>query len=170
MRLHLFIILLSVSACSTPSDQSAQSVDAPTTTAVTPSNGDTAPPLSSDSTTQSTPPTAWDSITTPPVNESKSYGNQRFKDVTIEKIGASKYKITGKGQIFEASFGWVVEDGHRELKSGHQMTDMGAPEWGNFSFTVDVSKHRPNSTLHLILFETSAKDGSRQHELPIPLY
>ncbi len=50
------------------------------------------------------------------------------------------------------------------------MTDMGAPEWGNFSFTVDVEKKRPNSTLTLILFESSAKDGSRQFELPILLY
>ena len=170
MKHLLFIILLSVSACSTPTDQSVQSADTFTTTSVTPSNGDIAPSPSSDTTAQSTPPTTLDSFSTPPASFNKSYGNKRFKDVIVEKIGASKYRITGKGQIFEASFGWVVEDGHRELKSGHEMTDMGAPEWGNFSFTVDVAKQRPNSTLHLILFETSAKDGSRQHELPIPLY
>ena len=29
---------------------------------------------------------------------------------------------------------------------------------------------RPNSTLTLILFETSAEDGSRQYELPLVLY
>ena len=78
--------------------------------------------------------------------------------------------IKGKGQIFEANFSWIIEDGHEELQQGHQMTDAGAPEWGNFSFTVNASKKRPNSTLHLILFEISAKDGSRQHELPVPLY
>ena len=97
------------------------------------------------------------------------YANQRFKEVTIEKLGAGKFRISGKGQIFEASFGWVVEDGHNELKKGHEMTDAGAPEWGNFKFTIDIEKERPNSKLHIILFETSAKDGSRQHELPIPL-
>jgi len=98
------------------------------------------------------------------------YSNARFKEVTVEKINDETFLIKGKGQIFEASFNWVVEDGHEELKQGYEMTDAGAPEWGNFSFTINVSKKRPNSKLHLILFETSAKDGSRQHELPIFLY
>jgi hypothetical protein len=100
----------------------------------------------------------------------KIYANQRFKEVTVEKIGNHKFLIKGKGQIFEASFSWVVEDGHKEIKKGFEMTDAGAPEWGNFSFTIDVAKEHPNSTLHLILFEASAKDGSRQYELPILLY
>lgn len=105
-----------------------------------------------------------------PVAQLKTYSNKRFKDVTVEKTGEHTFLITGKGQIFEANFGWVVEDGHYELKKGFEMTDAGAPEWGNFSFTIDVSKKQENSTLHLILFETSAMDGSRQHELPIILY
>jgi hypothetical protein len=49
------------------------------------------------------------------------------------------------------------------------MTDAGAPDWGKFNFVVDAKKDRENSTLHLILFESSAKDGSRQHQLMIPL-
>ena len=99
----------------------------------------------------------------------KVYANTRFKDVTVMKAGENKYRIRGKGQIFEASFGWVIEDGHNELAKGFAMTDAGAPAWGNFDFTVEAKKARPNSTLHLILFETSAKDGSRVYELPIPL-
>lgn len=63
----------------------------------------------------------------------------------------------------------MVEDGHNELKKGFEATDAGAPEWGNFGFIVNVKKERLNSTLHLILFETSTKDGSRQFELPVPL-
>ena len=106
----------------------------------------------------------------PPPPPPKIYANERFKEVTVEKIGDHKFHIKGKGQIFEAGFSWVVEDGHEEIKKGFQMTDAGAPEWGNFSFTVDVEKKRPNSTLHLILFESSAKDGSRQYELPVFLY
>jgi len=98
------------------------------------------------------------------------YSNERFKDVVVEKTGEHQFLVRGKGQIFEASFGWVIEDGHEELKSGYTMTDAGAPEWGNFSFTVEVEKKRPNSTLMLILFESSAKDGSRQYELPVLLY
>lgn len=100
---------------------------------------------------------------------SQIYSNARFKDVTVEKIGDDTFLIKGKGQIFEANFNWVVEDGHDELKKGFEMTDAGASEWGNFSFTLNVAKKRPNSTLHLILFESSAKVGSRQHELPILL-
>jgi hypothetical protein len=98
------------------------------------------------------------------------YANERFKDVTVERISEHQFRIKGKGQIFEAAFSWVVEDGHEELKKGFAMTDAGAPEWGNFNFEVDVQKKRPNSTLHLVLFETSAKDGSRQYELPVLLY
>jgi len=100
----------------------------------------------------------------------KTYSNQRFKEVTVKKTGEHSFLVKGKGQIFEASFSWVIEDGHEELQQGHTMTDAGAPEWGAFSFTIDAPKKRANSTLHLILFEASAKDGSRQYELPIPLY
>lgn len=107
---------------------------------------------------------------TAPLPEAKIYSNERFKEVTAEKIGEHQFLVQGKGQIFEASFNWVVEDGHEELKSGYQMTDAGAPEWGKFSFTIDVQKKRANSTLTLILFEISAKDGSRQYELPVVLY
>ena len=62
------------------------------------------------------------------VPSAKNYSNARFKEVTVEKIGEHKFLIKGKGQIFEASFSWVVEDGHEELKKGFQMTDAGAPE------------------------------------------
>lgn len=105
-----------------------------------------------------------------PVPEAKTYSNERFRNVTVEKTGTNSFLIKGGAQVFEASFGWVIEDGHRELKDGFQMTDAGAPEWGAFSFTVTVEKERENSTLMLILFESSAKDGSRQHELPLVLY
>ena len=100
----------------------------------------------------------------------KTYANERFKEVTVEKTGDHKFLIKGKGQIFEANFNWVVDDGHEELKTGYTTTDAGAPAWGDFSFTIDAPKKRANSTLHLIIFELSAKDGSRQHELPILLY
>ena len=97
------------------------------------------------------------------------YFNKRFRDVTVQRAGDNTFVIEGEAQIFEANFGWVVEDGHRELKKGFEMTDAGAPEWGEFKFTIEVEKARPNSTLTLVLFESSAKDGSRQHELPISL-
>lgn len=99
----------------------------------------------------------------------KEYSNERFREVTIEKISDNKFRVRGEGQIFEASFSWVIEDGHNELKKGFQMTDAGAPEWGKFDFTIDAPTKEENATLTLILFEVSAKDGSRQYELPIAL-
>ena len=89
----------------------------------------------------------------------KQYSNERFKEVTVERIDENKFRIRGKGQIFEASFNWIIEDGHDELKAGFQTTDTGAPEWGNFDFTIAVQKKRENSKLTLVLFESSAKDG-----------
>ena len=100
----------------------------------------------------------------------KTYSNKRFRDVTAERISEDTFLVRGQGQIFEANFNWIVEDGHEELKKGFQMTDAGAPEWGKFEFAINVHKKRKNSTLTLILFESSPKDGSRQYELPIPLY
>lgn len=100
----------------------------------------------------------------------KTYSNKRFKDVTVERLGKDTFVISGQGQIFEANFNWIVEDGHNELKKGFQMTDAGAPEWGKFKFAINVQKKRENSTLTLVLFEISAEDGSRKYELPITLY
>ena len=99
----------------------------------------------------------------------KTYFNKRFRNVTVENIEGNKFRIRGQGQIFEANFNWIVEDGHNELLKGFQTTDAGAPEWGNFDFIIEVTKQRNNSTLTLILFETSAMDGSRQYDLPIVL-
>ena len=99
----------------------------------------------------------------------KEYSNKRFKYVLVERLGEEKFRVRGEGQIFEANFNWVVEDGHEELYKGFEQTDAGAPEWGSFDFTIEVQKKRANSTLTLVLFESSAMDGSRQHELPVPL-
>jgi hypothetical protein len=105
-----------------------------------------------------------------PIPSLPVYSNNRFKDVRVEKIGEDSFRVNGKAQVFEATFNWVVEDGHDELKKGYQTTSAGAPEWGNFEFGLRVQKRRENSTLTLILFESSPKDGSRQYELPIRLY
>lgn len=97
------------------------------------------------------------------------FSNERFRHVTIEKKDGNKFRVQGQAQIFEAKFGWAVEDGHNELKNGFAMTDAGAPQWGKFDFTVEVQKTNEYLTLHIFLFEVSPKDGSRIFELPIPL-
>ncbi|NGY37082.1 sporulation protein [Flavobacterium sp. XN-5] len=95
--------------------------------------------------------------------------NERFRQVTVEKVGENKFRLQGQAQVWEANISWVIEDGHNELKSGFTTADAGAPEWGNFDFTIEIEKKDNYSTLILILFEESAEDGSRKHELPIPL-
>ena len=148
MKVSLFLLLIIFAACnnSAPKNESIASDTLQTNT---------------DSIKKSRPVTI--------VAAPKTYSNKRFKNVTVENIGGNKFRIRGKGQIFEANFNWIVEDGHNELLKGFQTTDAGAPEWGNFDFIIEVTKQRNNSTLTLILFETSAMDGSRQYDLPIVL-
>jgi hypothetical protein len=98
-----------------------------------------------------------------------AFSNEHFRQVTVEKRDGNKFHVQGQAQVWEANITWVIEDGYNELKSGYTMTDAGAPEWGKFDFTIDIEKKEEYSTLTLILFEESAKDGSRTHELQIPL-
>lgn len=97
------------------------------------------------------------------------YANGSFKNVTIQRVDAHTFVVEGEARVFEGTVSWVVEDGHNELVKGFETTDAGAPAWGHFAFTIEVQKREPNSTLTLVLFESSAKDGSRLHELPVPL-
>lgn len=87
-----------------------------------------------------------------------------FRNIKVTKTGENKYHVTGQARVFEANVSYVVEDGHTELLKGFTMADMGGPEWGNFTFDLEVKKAKLNSTLTLIIFESSPKDGSRQHE------
>ncbi len=101
---------------------------------------------------------------------SENLSNKIFKDVSITKISDTTFDVKGQARVFEATFGWSIEDGHNILKSGFETTDQGAPAWGNFSFRISSSKPNPDTTLHLVLFEESAKDGTQQNQLPIKMY
>ncbi|WP_367754727.1 stalk domain-containing protein [Ammoniphilus sp. 3BR4] len=94
--------------------------------------------------------------------------NERFAKIKIYQHDGS-YWVMGVARVFEGVMGYVVEDGHYELAKGFDTTSRGAPEWGLFMFRLDVSKARPNSTLTLVLYEESPKDGKRQFELLLPL-
>src|SRR5690606_32108736 len=96
--------------------------------------------------------------------------NDAFKVFAPEpdtEVGQT-FTVRGQARVFEAAFSWTLEDGHSILAEGHEMTDAGAPEWGNFEFDVTFDK-ATNSTLTLILWVGSAKDGEPEHELMIPL-
>ncbi|HEX8332858.1 MAG TPA: Gmad2 immunoglobulin-like domain-containing protein [Segetibacter sp.] len=166
MKQILIYLLVITIGCSSPDNNENQTVDSSVTTAQVENDSVVAKPIDTAKRVAVSDTLTGEKSSRSPL---KVYANKRFKDVTVEKVGTNKFRVKGKGQIFEASFSWVVEDGHNEIKKGHEMTDAGAPEWGNFDFVVEVAKQRSNSTLHLIIFETSAKDGSRQYELHIKL-
>lgn len=105
----------------------------------------------------------------PDTETGMAYGNEIFQKVTVRKTAEDAFELKGQAKVFEGVFQYVVEDGHNELAEGTVQTSAGAPEWGDFTHTINVKKAEPNSTLLLVLFEESAKDGSRQHELVIPL-
>ncbi len=99
----------------------------------------------------------------------EKHSNEIFKDVIVESLGEDKYKAFGSARVFEATLNWSVEDGHFVLAEGYATANMGAPQWGNFEFEFTAKKVDDHSTLILILYEISAKDGSHRHELPIKL-
>lgn len=85
-----------------------------------------------------------------------------------ESEAGQTFTVSGEARVFEAAFSWILEDGHVILAEGHEMTDAGAPEWGSFEFEVNYDKATQENMM-LILYVSSAKDGSMQNELVIPL-
>ena len=172
MRILIVIFICSIISCSESSEEHSQKISDSTIASIRTNPeeaGDTDQAEIKDKKTENPIKADPAPEETTPSTGKQVYSNKRFRNVIVINSGNGNYAIQGEGQIFEASFSWVIEDGHKEIKKGFEMTDAGAPEWGKFHFTVNVRKTNPNSTLHLILFEISAKDGSRQHELPIPL-
>ena len=90
-----------------------------------------------------------------------------FAPMPSDTVGSS-FTVRGKARVFEAAFLWELEDGHNILAKGNEMADAGAPEWGTFEFTVKYEA-ASNPTLSLFLYVGSPKDGSREHELVVPL-
>lgn len=80
------------------------------------------------------------------------------------EVGRS-FTVKGQARVFEAQFSYSFEDGHNVLAEGHVMADKGAPEWGNFEFTVKLDKAPTSPVGTLTIYESSAKDGTPVHEL-----
>jgi len=85
-----------------------------------------------------------------------------------ESEAGPTFTVSGEARVFEAAFSWTLEDGHDILAEGHEMADAGAPEWGRFEFEVNYDKATQENMM-LILYVHSAKDGSMENELVIPL-
>lgn len=146
-------LILSIIACNNPSNEQQPATD----------SGN----IPVDTITNVTKP---DSVLTGKASNTDSvFSNKKFKDVKIQKLNDTTFRITGKAQVFEANFEWNIKEDNVLLKKGHTTTDAGAPEFGKFNFTVTAKKKNPSSTLEIVIFEPSANDGTPQGEMTIPL-
>ena len=103
-----------------------------------------------------------------PTNEEKVYQNKIFKDVKISESD-NQIVITGKAQVFEGVFDYAVYDGDEKLLEDNYQT-VGAPSWGDFEIPIDKTLiAQPKNEIRFELFVYSAKDGSKEDVLTIPL-
>ncbi|GFN32844.1 Gmad2 immunoglobulin-like domain-containing protein [Paenibacillus xylaniclasticus] len=106
-----------------------------------------------------------DSSVKEPVIVAENSAFRVFEPAENSVVGTT-FTVRGEARVFEAAFSYSFEDGHNTLAEGHVMADMGAPEWGQFEFTVTFEK--PTSPFGILtLYESSAKDGSPIHKLQI---
>ncbi|MFS0822030.1 Gmad2 immunoglobulin-like domain-containing protein [Bacillus sp. 1P02SD] len=103
-----------------------------------------------------------------PNTEEKVYQNKTFKDVKVSETD-NQIVITGKAQVFEGVFDYALYDGEEKLLEDHYQT-VGAPSWGDFEIKIDkTSIAQPKNEVRIELFVYSAKDGSKENILNIPL-
>ncbi len=103
-----------------------------------------------------------------PTNEEKVYHNKIFKDVKVSETD-NEIKITGKAQVFEGVFDYALYDGEEKLLEDHYQT-VGAPSWGDFDIPIDKKViSQSKNEIRIELFVYSAKDGSKEDILNIPL-
>lgn len=81
---------------------------------------------------------------------------------------ADEIEVHGLARVFEATIQYEFEDGHFILDKGFVTASEGAPGWGEFTITIPLDD-AINGEHKIILYEESAKDGSRLHELIIPV-
>lgn len=86
-----------------------------------------------------------------------------WQDVT------SPLRITGMSNTFEATLSYEITDGEGLIVAeGFATATSGTGTWGTFDFTADYEVER-GGVGALIVFEQSAKDGSRINLVEIPL-
>lgn len=98
------------------------------------------------------------------------YSNNAFRNVAIIKTGNGFFEINGEARVFEATFYYFLMQNNIESDEEFVTASIGAPEWGKFNFSINSNIYKNNIPLYLVLFEASAKDGSRVNELTIRLF
>jgi len=103
-----------------------------------------------------------------PTNEDKVYQNKIFKDVKVSETD-NEFVFTGKAQVFEGVFDYAVYDGEEKLVENNYQT-VGAPSWGDFEIPIEkelIANAKTEARFELFVY--SAKDGSKENVLTIPL-
>ena len=78
--------------------------------------------------------------------------------------------VRGLARVYEGTILYEFEDGHFILDEGFTTATEGAPGWGDFEIIIELDDvDVANYSGTVILFEESAKDGSRINELQIPV-
>lgn len=90
-----------------------------------------------------------------------------FEPIPDVVVG-NEFTVRGEARVYEANIMYEFEDGHNILDEGNVTASQGAPAWGEFEITItfDEVAHGVGT---VILYEESAKDGSRVNELFIPV-
>jgi len=79
-----------------------------------------------------------------------------------------KIIVKGLARVWEATVQYEFEDGHFILAEGFVTASEGAPGWGEFAIEIGLDDAVSGSA-RVVLYEESAKDGSRLNELIIPV-
>lgn len=90
-----------------------------------------------------------------------------FEPALNEEV-KDKIVVRGLARAFEGTIQYEFEDGHFLFDKGFTTASEGAPGWGEFEIVIDLDKI-PSGSARVILYEESAKGGSRLHELQIPV-
>jgi predicted small lipoprotein YifL len=100
-----------------------------------------------------------------PEQKQPVYQNKVFKDVTVTQ---TEFMVTveGKAQVFEGVFQYGLYDNGKSILEDKYQT-AGAPAWGDFKFTFEKELIKNDSKLELFVY--SAKDGSKENILEIPI-
>lgn len=81
----------------------------------------------------------------------------------------SPLRVTGNANTFEATFEYdLVDDTGKVLSHHFETATSGSGERGTFDFTISFHVTEPTNG-SLVVYESSAEDGSRIHERTIPL-
>lgn len=80
-----------------------------------------------------------------------------------------RVRVRGRARVFEASFMVRVEDAAGVLLEQPAMASEGGPAWGEFDVRLTLPRPPEGEEGRVILFEPSAKDGTPQHVVSIPV-